>query len=345
MKFPIEANKPLQDYSVKSSLFALAEQTEAIIELVVPQNCIGLRLDLVLAQLLPHWSRSRLQSWILEKRVNVDGKIATPKQKIWGNEKISIKPHIIPINETHVAEAISLEILYEDNYLLVINKPAGMVVHPGNGNWQGTLLNALLHHSKQLNDIPRAGIVHRLDKDTSGLLVVAKTIEAQTSLVRQLQEHSVERNYLAIVLGEVKQNGYIDAPVGRHPVQRTKMAVTIHGKPARTYYQILESFNGCTLLRCRLETGRTHQIRVHMHNMGHPLVGDPVYTGKTRKLPMEIARLITQFPRQALHAQQLALVHPLHDETMRWNSELPDDMSVLLQGLRQYSTSPSLSSF
>ncbi|MDV6344711.1 23S rRNA pseudouridine(1911/1915/1917) synthase RluD [Nitrosomonas sp. Is37] len=323
----------------------MTDQTESIIELVVPQSYIGLRLDLVLAQLLPHWSRSRLQSWILEKRVNVDGKIATPKQKIWGNEKISIRPHIVGANETHAAEAISLEIIYEDNHLLVINKPAGMVVHPGNGNWQGTLLNALLHHSKQLNNIPRAGIVHRLDKDTSGLLVVAKTIEAQTSLVRQLQEHSVKRDYLAIALGEVKQNGYIDAPIGRHPVQRTKMAVTIHGKPARTYYQILESFDGCTLLRCSLETGRTHQIRVHMHNMGHPLVGDPVYTGKTRKLPPEIARLIMRFPRQALHAQQLAFVHPLHGETMIWNSELPEDMSVLLQGLRQYGTLPSLASF
>lgn len=323
----------------------MTDQTESIIELVVPQSCIGLRLDLVLAQLLPHWSRSRLQSWILEKRVNVDGKVATPKQKIWGNEKISVRPHIVPVNEAHAAEAISLEIVYEDNQLLVINKPAGMVVHPGNGNWQGTLLNALLHHSKQLNDIPRAGIVHRLDKDTSGLLVVAKTIEAQTSLVRQLQQHTVKRDYLAIVLGEVKQSGHIDAPIGRHPVQRTKMAVTVNGKPARTYYQILESFENFTLLRCSLETGRTHQIRVHMHNMGHPLVGDPVYSGKTKKLPPEIAQLIIQFPRQALHAQQLALAHPLHGEIMRWNSEPPEDMSVLLQGLRQHGTLPSLSLF
>lgn len=336
MKFPVETKKAIQNYNAKPSLSALAERTESIIDLVVPQSCIGLRLDLVLAQLLPQWSRSRLQSWILEKRVSVDGEVATPKQKIWGNEKISVSPHIVPVNEAHAAEAISLEIIYEDNHLLVINKPVGMVVHPGNGNWQGTLLNALLHYSKQLNEIPRAGIVHRLDKDTSGLLVVAKTIEAQTSLVRQLQQHTVKRHYLAIVLGEIKQRGHIDAPIGRHPVQRTKMAVTIHGKPARTYYQILEQFEGCTLLRCSLETGRTHQIRVHMHSIGHPLVGDPVYTGKPKKIPAEIARLIMQFPRQALHAQQLVLAHPQHGETMIWDSVLSEDISALLQELRQY---------
>ena len=343
MKFPIEAKKTIQDYNAKPSLSALTAQTESVIDLIAPQNCIGIRLDLVLAQLLPQWSRSRLQSWILEKRVHVDGKAAIPKQKIWGNEKISIRPHIVPVNTAHAAEAISLKIIYEDNQLLVINKPAGIVVHPGNGNWQGTLLNALLHYRKQLNEIPRAGIVHRLDKDTSGLLVVAKTIEAQTSLVRQLQQHTVKRDYFPIVLGEVKQSGYIDAPVGRHPVQRTKMAVTIHGKPARTNYQILEHFEGCTLLCCSLETGRTHQIRVHMHSIGHPLVGDPVYTGKPKKLPVEIARLIMQFPRQALHAQQLALAHPQHGEIMKWDSALPEDINILLQGLRQYRAVSSVS--
>lgn len=335
MKFPVEAKKTIQNYNAKTSLSAPARRTESIINLVVPQSCIGLRLDLVLARLLPQWSRSRLQSWILEKRVSVDGKVATSKQRIWGNEKISVSPHIVPVNEAHVAEAIPLEIIYEDDQLLVINKPAGIVVHPGNGNWQGTLLNALLHYSKQLNEVPRAGIVHRLDKDTSGLLVIAKTIEAQTDLVRQLQQHTVKRDYFAIVLGEVKQSGYVDAPIGRHPVQRTKMTVTIHGKPARTYYRILEQFEGCTLLRCSLETGRTHQIRVHMHSIGHPLVGDPVYTGKPKKISVEVARLIMQFPRQALHAQQLALAHPQHGETMMWDSVLPEDISGLLQELRQ----------
>lgn len=302
--------------------------------MVAPQNSAGQRLDQVLAQLLPQWSRSRLQSWIREKRVCLDGKVATPKQKIWGNEKINVRPHIVAVNAAHTAEAIPIEIIYEDAHLLVINKPAGLVVHPGNGNWQGTLLNALLHHAQQLNDISRAGIVHRLDKGTSGLLVVAKTIEAQTSLVRQLQQRTVKRDYLAIVLGEVKQNGHIDAAIGRHPVQRTKMAVTIQGKPARTHYQILEPLEGCTLLRCSLESGRTHQIRVHMHSIGHPLVGDPVYTGKPNKMPTEIGRLIMRFPRQALHAQQLSLSHPQHGETMSWNSALPEDMHLLLQALR-----------
>jgi 23S rRNA pseudouridine1911/1915/1917 synthase len=335
MSNPVEAKKIIKNYNVKSSSAVLIEQTESMIELIAPQNTRGLRLDQVLAQLLPQWSRSRLQSWILEERVSIDGKPATPKQKIWGYEKISVRPHIVAANETHAAEAIPIEIIYEDTDLLVINKPAGMVVHPGNGNWQGTLLNALLHHSKQLNDVPRAGIVHRLDKDTSGLLVVARTIEAQTSLVRQLQQRTVRRDYLAIVLGEVTQNGYIDAPIGRHPIQRTKMAVIQEGKPARTHYQPLEQFEGCTLLRCSLETGRTHQIRVHMHNLGHPLVGDPVYTGKPKKVPQNIAQLIMQFPRQALHAQQLSLSHPQHGEIMTWNSALPKDLHALLQGLRQ----------
>lgn len=307
-----------------------------MIELVAPPSTIGFRLDQVLAKLLPQWSRSRLQSWILEKRVSIDGKVATPKQKIWGNEKIIVKPCMVTANEMHAAEAISLEIIYEDNHLLVVNKPAGMVVHPGNGNWQGTLLNALLHHSRQLNDIPRAGIVHRLDKDTSGLLVVAKTLEAQTSLVRQLQQRTAKRDYLAIVLGEVEQNGHIDAPIGRHPVQRTKMTVTTQGKSACTYYQILEQFEGCTLLRCSLETGRTHQIRVHMHSIGHPLVGDPVYSGKPKKMSSKTAQLIIQFPRQALHAQQLALSHPQHGEPMKWESVLPKDMNILLRELRQH---------
>lgn len=312
----------------------LIEQAESPIELIAPQNNAGQRLDQLLAQLLPHWSRNRLQSWILEGRVQVDDKVASPKQKIWGNEKITVRPHIAAVNDAHTAEAIPLEIIYEDAHLLVINKPAGMVVHPGNGNWQGTLLNALLHHAPQLNDIPRAGIVHRLDKDTSGLLVVAKTIEAQMSLVRQLQQRTVKRDYLAIVLGEVKQNGHIDAAIGRHPVQRTKMAITLQGKPARTHYRILEPFDGCTLLLCSLETGRTHQIRVHMHSIGHPLAGDPVYTGKPKKLPPTIAQLIMQFPRQALHAQQLSFFHPRHGDIMSWHSDLPEDMDLLLQALR-----------
>ena len=238
----------------------------------------------------------------------------------------------------HAPEPISLDIVYEDDSLIVINKPAGLVVHPGSGNWQGTMLNALLHHAAELNSIPRAGIVHRLDKDTSGLLVVAKTLEAQTHLVRQLQKHTVNRDYLALVLGSVSAGGSVDAPVGRHPVERTKMAVTPGGKPARTFYQVLEKLQGCTLLGCSLETGRTHQIRVHMHSIGHPLLGDPVYGGKPGRNIPDATRL-TGFCRQALHAYRLELTHPQHGARMAWHAPLPDDMKNLLLMLGHQSNS------
>ena len=334
IKSPLETEKTIKNYSAKSSSSTSIPQLESPFEFIAPLTSAGQRLDQLLAQLLPQWSRNRLQSWILEGHIRVDGNIVSTKQKIWGTEKISVHPHIVSVNEAHTAEAIPLNIIYEDAHILVVDKPAGMVVHPGNGNWQGTLLNALLHHAHQLNDVPRAGIVHRLDKDTSGLLVVAKTIETQISLVRQLQQHTVKRDYLAVVLGEVKQSSYVDAPIGRHPVQRTKMAISSQGKPARTHYQILEPFHGCTLLCCSLETGRTHQIRVHMHSIGHPLVGDPVYTGRPSKTSPFMAQFIMQFPRQALHAQQLSLAHPQHGEIMSWHSDLPDDMDSLLQALR-----------
>jgi len=313
----------------------LSEPTDISIDLTIPQDCAGLRLDQALARLLPDWSRSRLQAWIRDKRVSVDGAEADPKQKIWGGEKIQVRPQHHATETTHAAEAIALDIVYEDAALMVINKPAGLVVHPGSGNWQGTMLNALLHHAAQLSNLPRAGIVHRLDKDTSGLLVVAKTLEAQTSLVRQLQSHSVKREYLALVLGHVAHDSQVDAPVGRHPVQRTKMAVTASGKEARTHYKVLEQFDGCTLLQCNLETGRTHQIRVHMHSIGHPLVGDPVYGGKPKKIALEIGRLLAAFPRQALHAQRLALNHPQAGKIMAWEAPLPQDLMQLLTALRK----------
>lgn len=320
-------------YTVKS---ALPESAETVIALTIPMSCAGLRLDQALAQLLPDWSRSRLQAWVLGKQVCVDEMEASPKQKVWGGEKIQVKPQPHPAESAHVAEAIPLAIVYEDNALIVVNKPAGMVVHPGSGNWQGTMLNALLHHATQLGGVPRAGIVHRLDKDTSGLLVVAKTLEAQTSLVRQLQKHTVKRDYLALVQGHIFHDGLVDAPVGRHPIQRTKMAVSRSGKEARTHYRILEHFDDCTLLQCSLETGRTHQIRVHMHFLDHPLVGDPVYGGKPKKIAQEIGQLITRFPRQALHAQKLELTHPQSGKAMTWETALPEDMERLLQTLRQH---------
>lgn len=305
------------------------------IELIVPQNVAGLRLDQVLAKLLPQWSRSRLQSWINEKHITVNGQITTAKQKLWGNETIQIIPPVASHEQTDQAEAIPLAIIYEDNDILVINKPVGLVVHPGNGNHQGTLLNALLYHASELVNVPRAGIVHRLDKDTSGLLVIAKNIEAQTSLVRQLQQRTVKREYLAIVWGEVKQEGWIDAPIGRHPIHRTRMAITAKGKPARTHYRVLTLFKGATLLQCNLDTGRTHQIRVHMHSIGHPLVGDSVYTNRTKQLPKEVGDFIHGFNRQALHAYRLTLEHPSVQQTMSWESPIPQDIKQLLSQLDQ----------
>jgi len=226
--------------------------------------------------------------------------------------------------------------VYEDQSIIVINKPAGMVVHPGNGNWQGTMLNGLLHHAAQLDKIPRAGIVHRLDKNTSGLLVIAKTLEAQTSLVRQLQNRTMKRDYFALVLGRIPLNGQVNAPIGRHPIQRVKMTVTKNGKEACTHYLVKERLCGCTLLQCSLETGRTHQIRVHMHSIGHPLVGDPIYNKKPRKVAQEIGQLIMSFPRQALHAQRLELIHPKTGKPIMWEAELPEDIGKLMLKLRHY---------
>ena len=266
----------------------------------------------------------------------LDGQATTVKQKVWGNEHVQISPQDAVAESMHTAEDISLNIIDEDDVLIIINKPAGLVTHPGNGNWQGTLLNALLHHAPQLGNVPRAGIVHRLDKNTSGLLVVAKTIEAQTSLVRQLQQRTVKRDYLALVLGEITQAGSIDAPVGRHPIHRTKMAVTTKGKSARTHYQVIENFEGCTLLQCSLETGRTHQIRVHMSSIGYPLVGDPVYGGKPKNTQQTIGQILINFPRQALHAEKLALTHPQTQQTLTWEVGVPDDINHLLQALRQH---------
>lgn len=327
-------NEP-RDYSANTALQEPGELNETVINATIPNRYAGLRLDQALVKLFPNWSRSRLQLWISQKRVTLDGKAVNSKQKVWGNEQVWINPKDLSPDNHFSAEAIRLNIIYEDDFLIIINKPAGMVVHPGNGNWHGTMLNALLHHAPQLNTIPRAGIVHRLDKDTSGLLVVAKTIDAQINLIRQMQRHEVKRDYLALVLGHVSQNGYVDQPIGRHPIQRTKMAVIKNGKPARTHYRILEHFNGCTLLKCSLETGRTHQIRVHMHKIGHPLAGDPVYGGKPKKITQEIGQLLTIFPRQALHAHQLELAHPKNDKIMYWEAAIPEDIDALLRTLRQ----------
>ncbi|HXZ96976.1 MAG TPA: RluA family pseudouridine synthase, partial [Burkholderiales bacterium] len=245
--------------------------------------------------------------------------------KVWGGEKIRVAAQPTAEMLAHLPEKIPLDIVYEDSALLVVNKPPGLVVHPGSGNWRGTLLNALLEHAPRLVQIPRAGIVHRLDKETSGLLVVAKTLESQASLVRQLQARTVKREYLALVHGKLKAGGKIEAPIGRHPSKRTKMAVVARGKHAVTHYQVIERFATCTLLRCLLETGRTHQIRVHLQSIGHPLVGDPVYSARNKK---------PAFPRQALHALKLTLLHPETQKTVSWRAEAPNDFLQLLSALR-----------
>ncbi len=296
----------------------------------VPADLGGLRLDQALVKLLPAYSRSRLQDWIAQGMVMLNGSPAAVKQKVWGGENIRVSPQIHPSEQPCQAEDIPLDIVYEDDAILVIDKPAGLVVHPGSGNWQGTLLNALLHHAPQLADVPRAGIVHRLDKDTSGLMVVAKTLIAQTALVRQLQARSVKREYLALVWGQVDREYTINIPIGRHPTQRVKMAVMESGKEAVTHVGIEERFPSCTLVRCRLETGRTHQIRVHMAHIGHPLVGDRVYIKGVQKCVPELRELLNGFPRQALHATQLALDHPVTGERMAFHSPLPEDMEALL---------------
>ena len=298
-----------------------------MIRLTVPGHCAGLRLDQALAALLHDFSRTRLAAWIREDRVSVDGHAAHPRDKVWGGEVIAVQPARDPQALAFEPEAIPLAIVFEDDTLLVVDKPAGLVVHPGSGNWRGTLLNALLQHAPALREIPRAGIVHRLDKDTSGLLVVAKTLTSQTALVRQLQAHTVVRQYAAIAHGSIAHDGTVEAPVGRHPVHRTRMAVVVRGKPAVTHYQVLERFAHATLLCCRLETGRTHQIRVHLASIGHPLLGDPVY-GRS------VTAAGLRFHRQALHAERLSLVHPVSGKTLSWRSPLPGDMQELIESLR-----------
>ena len=262
----------------------------------------------------------------------MNGEPASAKAKVWGGETVVVAPQPAPGDASHRPEDIPLHVVFEDNQILVIDKPAGLVVHPGSGNWSGTLLNALLCHAPQLSGVPRAGIVHRLDKDTSGLLVVAKTIPAQIDLVRQLQARSVTREYSAVVHGVVARDGTVEAAIGRHPVSRTRMAVVAKGKAAITHFSVLERGTSWSLLSCRLETGRTHQIRVHLHSIGHPLIGDPVYRLSSRGTALSAE--VLDFPRQALHAARLTLVHPQTGDTMTWQAPAPPDVEQLLSVLR-----------
>ena len=304
----------------------------------IPMHMGGERLDVALQKLLPEHSRSRLQAWIKADLVRMNDATVTAKTKVWGGEQVHINPPENAKENAFKPEDIPLNIIFEDDTILVLNKPAGLVVHPAAGNWNGTLLNALLHHLPQLSDVPRAGIVHRLDKDTSGLLVVAKTLEAQTSLVRQLQARTVKREYRAIVWGIIWRNGTVNQPIGRHSHARTKMAISRTGKPAITHYEVLERFGTNTYVRCQLETGRTHQIRVHMQFLKSPILGDKVYgIGNIiphKMMTQTLRDAVTGFNRQALHAVKLGLIHPKTNEAMEWQIELADDMKALLEAMR-----------
>ncbi|SEI38001.1 ribosomal large subunit pseudouridine synthase D [Azotobacter beijerinckii] len=303
----------------------------------VPFELGGQRLDQVAAQLFSEHSRSRLAAWIKDGRLTVDGAVLRPRDTVHGGALLELDAEQQAQGEW-VAQDIELDIVYEDEQILVLDKPAGLVVHPAAGHADGTLLNALLHHVPGLVNVPRAGIVHRLDKDTTGLMVVAKTLQAQTRLVEQLQARSVSRIYEAIVIGVITSGGKIDAPIGRHGQQRQRMAVVEGGKPAVSHYRVLERFRAHTHTRIKLETGRTHQIRVHMAHVGYPLVGDPLYGGRFRIPPaasQTLVQSLKEFPRQALHARFLELDHPLSGERLKWEAPLPDDLVWLLTLLRQ----------
>ncbi|AHX14538.1 ribosomal large subunit pseudouridine synthase D [Dyella jiangningensis] len=307
-------------------------------EATVPLSAAGRRFDQALAEMFPDYSRSRLTAWIKAGAVTLDGAKAPPRQLLRGGEKVQLEAEL----ETEVElapEAIALDIVHEDDYLLVLNKPAGLVVHPGAGNSAGTVLNALLHHDPALAQLPRGGIVHRLDKDTSGLMVVAKTLAAHTGLVDMLSRHDVERQYEAVVLGTLVAGGTVDAPIGRHMGDRLRQAVRDEedGKHAVTHYRLRERFRAHSLIQCSLETGRTHQIRVHLAHINHPLVGDPLYGGGLR-LPKgatpELIAALRGFRRQALHAERLAFEHPVTGEPMSFGAERPADQQALIDALR-----------
>ena len=308
------------------------------IHLAVPQALHGKRLDAALATLLPDYSRSRLQRLVRDGHVRLDGGIPECSDKVVAGAEVELDlPE--PAEVSWKAQPIPLDVVHEDAALLVINKPPGMVVHPGAGNPEGTLLNAVMHHAPGIEAVPRAGIVHRLDKDTSGLLVVAKTDAVRLRLVREMQARRVRREYLALVRGAVCAGGSVTAPIGRHPVQRTRMSVQRRGKEATSHYSVKAVYRDHTLLAVRLESGRTHQIRVHMAHIGHPVVGDPVYGGRgapaAKRQRPRLTELLRGFRRQALHAERLGLNHPESAEPLEWTAPMPDDMLRLVTALEE----------
>jgi 23S rRNA pseudouridine1911/1915/1917 synthase len=327
IEHPNTTDLPAADEYDESDDVEVIPEADGPIALALSEADCGSRLDKVLSQYLPQYSRSRLQQWIEDGHVTVDGKTARAKSTMFGDEQVLVQPQAAADAHAYEPEAMALDIIHEDQAIMVINKPAGLVVHPGAGNWSGTLQNGLLHYYPPIADVPRAGIVHRLDKDTSGLMVVARTMQAQTDLVRQLQARTVHRVYLALVWGTPNVGGKVDAAIGRHPRERIKMSVqnNLTAKPAVTHFRRLATglLEGkpVSLLRCELETGRTHQIRVHMQSLGFALVGDALY-GKPHLVPV--------FGRQALHAYRLGLVHPVSRKECAWQAPLPEDMTALL---------------
>ncbi len=310
---------------------------ERVLTFCAAKSIDPIRLDQLLAQLLPDYSRSQLQQWIKSGSVEVNEKKVRPRDQLSGGEII-----VITIPEMQepdwVAQTLPLDIVYEDEHILVLNKPAGLVVHPGAGNPDSTLLNALLGHAPALRGLPRAGIVHRLDKDTSGLMVIAKSERARLNLIEQLSSRELHREYSTIVNGVMISGGTVDEPIGRHPKDRKRMAVVQRGKPAISHYRVLERYRAHTLVSVKLATGRTHQIRVHMAHINFPVLGDPVYSGRLRLPPDSDETMINtlrRFRRQALHARKLGLIHPVSGEAMEWESDLPEDMIKLIDVLKR----------
>jgi 23S rRNA pseudouridine1911/1915/1917 synthase len=326
----------MHDSGINESLDEGEELPVEELEAEVPAALGGKRLDQALAEMFPDFSRARLAQWVKEEKVLVDGRVLRPRDKVIGGEAVIVRAEVEP-DTRFEAQDIPLDIVYEDESIIVVNKPAGLVVHPAAGNHDGTLLNALLFHDPQLAMVPRAGIVHRLDKDTSGLLVVARTLAAQNSLVIQLQERTMSREYDAVVYGVLTGGGTVEAPIGRHSVDRKRMAVTPGGKPAVTHYRVAERYRAYTHIKVQLETGRTHQIRVHMAHLHHPLLGDQVYAGRLRMpagCTTALQDVLHTFRRQALHAARLGLDHPESGEYMEWEVPMPDDMVQLIEVLR-----------
>ena len=309
-----------------------------ILKIIIPERMTGQRFDVALSEMLPDYSRSKITAWIKSGEALINHKPFKPKDKVNGSEMVELTISQKQNNDW-VGEDIPLNVIFEDDDIIVLNKAVGLVTHPGAGNWSGTLANALLHYEPKLATLDRAGIVHRLDKNTSGLMVVARNEKSQKYLVEQLQKHSVSREYSAIVYGHMVAGGTIDEPIGRDTKDRVKQAVSSHGKEAVTHYRVIDRYQNHTHIKAILETGRTHQIRVHLSHIGYPLMGDPMYGGKVRfpkKADVILKEAIVNFKRQALHARKLTLTHPISGELMSWKAPLPEDMLALLDVLSAY---------